>query len=95
MNINFVKVGKDKLPFKFSQRTNMIFEENAGIPITKMADPFSTKNLIIFCLAALETGHKIQEKDFNITQDQLLDLDDQYDVINQIISKFEDNEKKQ
>ena len=29
------------------------------------------------------------------TQDELLDLDDQYDIINQIISKFEDNEKKQ
>lgn len=94
MKIMHVDVGGKKLPFRFSQRTFMAFEEKTGLSITELGENYKSKNVVVLALEALRTGHKIEDRQFDLDLDSLLDLDDKYDVIGEILKGFQGEEGK-
>lgn len=93
--VKFVTIGDKEYPVLFSQRTFIAFERITKVPLTKMSENFKSENMAILALEGLRTGFKAMKEDFKMKLDDLLDLDDEFGAVNEILTVFEDDSKKE
>ena len=98
MNVNYVEVGDGKkLPFKFTKRAINAFE--AETKINLQALPVMTTNEsndfgAQLCKHALIAGARILNEKVEFTLDEIYELDEKYDIIDQMLTAKEEEEKK-
>jgi len=100
-NLNYVQAGKDKLPYKFTRRATMQFEAETGYALSNLPDNMTQSesvNLdVTLVKCALLAGQKLTKGTKTFTNDDVLDLDEQYDIIAEvlkIITEPDETEKK-
>lgn len=97
MNVQYVEAGKGKLPFKYTKRAMIEFAENSGFDLANLENP-SLKDSIMMeahlAAAALNAGAKLTKSDKRYTMEDVLDLDEQYDIVSKIMLAKDDEEKK-
>lgn len=92
--VKHVTAGDTEYPFKFTKRATAAFEEKSGVRMAEFESKMLIKHLAMLCLEALRVGHRLEDKPFRMTQEELLDLDDKYDIIDAMMDQFGEDEKK-
>lgn len=97
MNVKFVNAGKEKLPFKYTKRAMIEFEEASGFDLINLPT-LSLKDSVIMeahlAAAALNAGAKLTKSTKRYTFEDVLDLDEQYDIVSIIMLAKDEEEKK-
>lgn len=94
--LKYVKAGNEKLPFKFTKYSINEFEKKSGKE--RLENP-SIEDTAYLCKYALEAGQRLcvknpdDRKQFSIHE--IWELDEQYDIIDQMMQQMADDEKKQ
>ena len=98
MNIESIQVGKEKLPFKFTKRAIMAFEAESGYDLGNLPDNLtiseSTMLNVKLVKHTLTAGSKLVGKPKEYTDDEVLDLDEEYNIIESILKLKEAEEEK-
>jgi hypothetical protein len=98
MNVEYVNAGKEKLPFKFTKRAMIEFQTKSGFDLANLPEKLSISDSVIMeahlAAAALNAGAKLTNTDKRYTMDDVLDLDEQYDIVSTILLSKDAEEKK-
>jgi hypothetical protein len=98
MNLEYVQAGKEKLPFKFTKRAMIEFQEKSGFDLANLPEKLSISESVTMeahlAAAALNAGAKLTKSDKTYTLDDVLDLDEQYDIVSTILLSKDVEEKK-
>lgn len=98
MNVESIKAGTETLHFKFTKRAIMAFEKESGYNLGKLPDDLTTTQTIMLNAQlvkhAIHAGNKLAEVDKTYTTDEILDLDEKYDIIETILQIKEAEEEK-
>lgn len=92
-NVNYVTAGDKKIPFKFTKRTLVNFKAATGQDLTA-GDILALENIAVLCLEAIKTGYGIIGKKCELTINDVWDLDDSYNLMDNMMATFEGDEKK-
>lgn len=98
MNVEHVIAGEEKLYFKFTKRAIMAFEKESGYNLGKLPDDLTTTQTIMLNAQlvkhAIAAGSKLMESPKEYSTDEILDLDEKYDIIETILQTKEAEEEK-
>lgn len=94
MDIKTVTAGEKVFPFKFTKRTLLNFKIATGVDLVA-GDVLPAEKIAALCLEAIRTGFKINGQECTLTENELWDLDDQYDIMDNMMLEMDKDEKKQ
>lgn len=98
MNVESIQAGDQKLHFKFTKRAIMAFEAESGYNLGKLPDDLTTTQSLMLNTQlvkhAIHAGSKLVGNPKTYTNDEILDLDEQYDIIEAILQIKESEEEK-
>lgn len=98
MNVEKIQAGTETIHFKFTKRAIMAFEKESGYNLGKLPDDMTTTDTItlnvLLVKHAINAGNKLAGVEKIYTTDEILDLDEQYDIVETILQTKEAEEEK-
>ena len=93
MNVSYIEINGEKLPVKWSTRAKINWEKSSGLKWAdllgttdkkgnwlKMPVTADTEQSIMMCYEILKEGHRIEGKEFKMSLEDVMEMQDEHDL---------------